>query len=390
MIITAVAAAAASDPLDEKSLAMAKRIIQKVKDQPNPPPSWNMILQVMENSFLAIPDKTSDFYQSSPHEEEARQSALHWLAHEDDGSSSTNISDESYDRGLLQRYALTTIYFATGGDDHWNRCSREKKDPSSAGNANNSICESDDERYLSPTSHLRWDGINGKNEQITWLDLSGRGLRSNTFLPLEVTLLSPSLELFWVSENAGLEGILPNYLDEFQSLVSLSVYKTSVSGSVPESIFSGCTKLNSIRLYKSKFEGTVSSQIGKLVDLKWLWIHENDFTGRVPTEVGQLVKLEGVTLHGNRFDPVIHVDENHRSGGVGLNNIVPPSLCSLKGEILKHLWTDCEEGALTPAFSDEEGEGNTRGIVVNEGVQACVCCTRCFPRKNDGVVVPDK
>eukprot|EP00579_Thalassiosira_antarctica_P012818 CAMPEP_0201934276 /NCGR_PEP_ID=MMETSP0903-20130614/33277_1 /ASSEMBLY_ACC=CAM_ASM_000552 /TAXON_ID=420261 /ORGANISM="Thalassiosira antarctica, Strain CCMP982" /LENGTH=436 /DNA_ID=CAMNT_0048474449 /DNA_START=37 /DNA_END=1347 /DNA_ORIENTATION=+ len=388
-------AAAESDLVDAKSLAMANRILQKVKDYENPPPSWNMILRVMENSFLAIPDNDSNFYQSSPHEEKARERALHWLAHEDE--SSANLSDDGYDRGLLQRYALATIYFATGGDD-WKECSQKKQ----SSNNPDSICESDDERYLSPFSHLKWTGINGKNGQVTWLDLSGRGLNSRTFLPLEVTLLSPSLELFWVSENDQLEGSLPNYLHEFQSLVSLSAYKTSVSGTIPESIYT-LPKLNSIRLYKSKFEGTISTQIGKLAELKWFWIHENEFTGSVPTEIGQLSKLEGVTLYGNKFTPIENKDdtESHitpienKDGNISItpmenkdgksssSSIIPESLCSLKGKHLKHLWSDCEEGALTPALSEDGGK--KAALVVKEGIQACSCCTRCFPRKN-GVV----
>ncbi|KAL7532271.1 hypothetical protein ACHAXR_004531 [Thalassiosira sp. AJA248-18] len=435
------ATAAEADHLDEKSLAMAHRIIQKVKDNENPPPSWNELLQVMESSFLGR-YKYSNFYHK-PLEEKGRQRALKWLAHEDDSSS--NLSDDEYDRGLLQRYALATVYFVTGGDD-WNRCSSsspsQKIMPNTNNNAhdhqpttNNSICESDEERYLSPYSHFKWNGIKGKDGQVTWLDLSGQGLTSPIFLPFEMTLLSPSLELLWVSENEELGGVLPNWLGEFQSLVSLSVYKTSVSGIIPESIYGNLPKLNSIRLYKSKFEGTISTQIEKLVELKWLWIHENEFTGTLPEEIGKLAKLEAVTLHGNKFAPIEENDDVEETSGnkvapikeneageasgnevdsikeddasglkpnvinvvdlfapikenddvktSGLeSNIIPKSLCRLKKISLKYLWTDCEEGALsTSTLTDNEKEE----FVVKEGVMACSCCTRCFPQNTENV-----
>jgi len=355
-----------------KSLALAQRLIAKAKERENPPPSWTYLLEVMERAFLGVSPN-----HHSPREEEARRSALHWLAHED--GSPSELSEESYDQGLLQRYALATAYFATGGDD-WSQCSRKK----TSSNHPNGACESDDERYLSPHSHLKWDGINGKNGQVTWLDLSGRGLTSDAFLPLEVTLMSPSLELLWASENENLGGTLPDYLGEFQSLVSLSVYGTSVSGTIPDSIY-GLKKLASIRLYKSQFQGTISSQIGNLTDLKWLWIHDNKFAGTLPEEVGELAKLEGITLHHNLFSSEV---EN----GVKTNKFVPDSLCTLKkGKILKHLWTDCDERALAQAEDGGvEGKKEAGGIALKEGARACVCCTRCFPPKSEAVAIAEK
>lgn len=331
-----------SEP-DVDEAAIAHRLIQKLKDHEHPPPSWNLLVRVLESSFLAAAPaddhNDSDVDQGAPHEQEARARALHWLAHDDDAA--TVLSAESYDRELLPRYALATVYFATGGDA-WSRCSRPRR-----GAAPETACESDEERYLSPHSHLRWDGVHGKRDgQVTWLDLSGRGLASDAFLPLEATVFSPALELLWVSENERLAGTLPDHLREFTSLASLSVYKTSVAGTIPEFLYTDLPKLNSLRLYKSNFSGTISTQIGNLSPLKWLWIHENELTGSVPSEIGQLGKLEGVTLHGNGF------------------HAIPDSLCGLKEQNLNHLWTDCEEEA-----------------------PVCECCTRCFPRKKR-VAVP--
>jgi hypothetical protein len=44
---------------------------------------------------------------------------------------------------------------------------------------------------------------------------------------------------------------------------------------------------------------------------------------------------------------------------------------------LKHLWTDCEEDAL--GFGQENG--SSEELVIKDGVYACSCCTRCFPKK---------
>ena len=378
--------------LDDKSLAMANRIIQKVKDNVQPDDtsssSWSIMVQVLENSFLGVPmPENNDIYQSSPNEEEGRQRALHWLAHNDEDETLTNISHDEYDMGLLQRYALATIYFSTNGDN-WDTCSQ---------NQEKSSCENNESRYLSPHSHLKWSGINGKNGQVTWLDLTNRNLVSSNFLPYEILLLSKSLELLWLSENIQLSGSIPTYIDEFQSLVSLSIYKTNVGGTLPDSMYN-LSKLTSLRLYKSNFTGVISNRIEKLgTTLKWLWIHENNFTGIVPNEIGKLVKLEGLTLHGNDFTPIIEA-ENKEGGGVNDNvssslksNIIPDAVCKLKAVSLQHLWTDCEDDALVSQPSPVEGGGGGGGgknnnaeemLVIVEGKQACSCCTRCFPRKD--------
>ena len=405
------ASATTTTELDEASITMANRLIQQIQQYETPPPSWNIMLQVLQSSFLNIKPNSDDtnnfskdnnFHVSSPQEEKGRMDALHWLVHEDTvlSNNDNNLSEGEYDRGLLQRYALATIYFSMGGDD-WNRCSQKKqqgdadatviiadndKDTTTTGST--STCESDEERYLSPYSHYKWSGIKGKDGYVSWLDLSDQNLRSYStfFLPLEITLLSPKLELLWISDNPKLSGTLPTYLGEFTSLVSLSVYNTSVAGSIPTTIYTSLSKLNSLRLYKSKFTGSISEDIQNLTGLKWLWLHGNSFTGSIPREIGKLINLEGVTLHGNNFEVVKDTNatiEEEKDGSGSLEvNILPEELCALRKIKMKHLWTDCEDGALIPSTIDGEDEEGLE-YAVKEGVKACSCCTRCFPRNDN-------
>ncbi|KAL9184690.1 hypothetical protein ACHAXT_012660 [Thalassiosira profunda] len=379
---TPLASAAESTQLDDKMLAMAKRLVEKVAEREDPPPSWKAARQVMEHSFLGgapLNDNEKEQYQSAPREEEGRRWALHWLAHED----ISEMSQKDYEAGLLQRYALAAIYFATHGDA-WTRCARKAPSGPASG------CETEEERYLSPNNHKQWDGVHVEGGQVTWLDLSGRGIESETFLPLELTLLSPSLELLWVSENEQLEGSLPEYLGEFRKLKSFSAYKTSLSGPVPESLYD-LPKLESIRLYKSKFNGSISPKVGNVKKLKWFWIHGNQFTGTLPDELGKLENLEGITLHGNKFAPIATKSvENPKkkdwSGGLA-SNIVPDAVCELTvHDNLDHLWTDCEDGSLATVVGEEGG--TKKEFAIKEGAKACSCCTRCFPR-NDGTAVAE-
>jgi len=504
--------------LDVASAAMARRLIKRMKEVQDAAAaaaatndngndvvvrqSWDTLIQLLDHlassSSSSEQNTTTTTLQNIHHhhltQNESRKRALYWLSHQD------TYDQKETGTGFLHRYALAVIYFSLEGDS-WNRCS------SSSHSGTGSIlaaspCPSDNERYLSSTSHRLWDGINGnRDDTITWLDLSNRNVYSEQFLPLEFTLLSPTLELVWISENPDLSGTLPDYMGEFQKLESFNVHKTNVGGTLPTSLYT-LRKLSSLRLYKSNFTGSISSEIGNMGRLKWLWIHENKFTGVVPEEMGGLKKLEGVTLHGNQFVPIVvdkkkeeeevqeeeeeklanellsvqlqreeevvvqkneeeeeeetpkenrnlrrmltDVDEKEGIQLEGLNhhkkmieasdmhkienayedaaktdlqpkpneendadvtqnneekqedestttetqdwtstlkgNIIPESLCSLMTQKkLKHLWTDCEEDAL-----DQNGQdgGSDLDLVIKEGVHACSCCTRCFPKKD--------
>ena len=485
--------------LDVASAAMARRLMKRMKevkaeaekknddddeDDEDGLKSWDTLIQLLDHLASSSSEKEEDnnnnditlenIHHHHLTQNEARKRALYWLSHQD------TYDQKEVGTGFLHRYALAVIYFSLEGDS-WNRCSSASHSGTGSIKAND--CPTDNERYLSSASHRMWDGVNGnRDDTITWLDLSNRNVYSERFLPLELTLLSPTLELLWVSENPDLSGSLPGYMGEFQKLVSLNVHKTSVGGTLPDSLYT-MRKLSSLRLYKSKFSGSISSDIGNMGRLKWLWIHENEFTGVVPEQIGNLNKLEGVTLHGNQFALIvkekveeeegavqdkikqlkeelarrlneatmqeedasnggklrrklIDVDEKEDAKLDGLNhhkgkndvsdtnevkvakedpsktdshpksadkndaegtledkdeqqestetedwksalkgNIIPDSLCSLmQQKKLKHLWTDCEEDSLN------QNQGSD--LVVKDGVHACSCCTRCFPKKH--------
>jgi hypothetical protein len=395
MLVHAVASSSSSSsdvvPLDERSLAMADRLIRKIRERvssssgandapPPPPSSWNdILLPAMTSSFEISRGGIDDASINSipPHEVRARRLAIRWLVEID--KSSSMLSSRRYDDGLLHRYALATIYYATGGDE-WTRCSSS---------SSSSCGEGNDARYLSSRSHLEWDGVNGRDGMVTMLDLGNRGLSSSDFLPPEIVLFCPTLELLWINDNSELRGTLPSYIGEFSNLASLSIQRTSMSGTLPDSIYS-LRKLTSIRMYGSKFGGEISNDIGNLVGLKWLWLHDNDFAGTLPDAIGKLSNLEGTTLHGNRFRHV--VSYNVTKYGVLGSNVIPDTLCNLTDYSLRYLWIDCEEGSVVPAVlvDDEKGrkeavgEGNTTvKFVAVDGIRPCSCCTRCFPRIDD-------
>jgi hypothetical protein len=296
---------------------------------------------------------------------------MHWLTQDEYAHTLIDVATDNQDEAdkkhiqLLQRYALATIYYGTSQYGPWSACAPTSEE--------SSPCDNDEHRYLSPSNHLSWEGINGKGGLITWLDLNTKNLsncRPSTsdnnnhngeydMFPLELSLLSPSLELLWLHSNPFLCGSLPSYIGEFINLQSLSLYSTNMSGPLPQSLYT-IDKLASIRLYKSNFGGSISPELNQMKNLKWFWIHENQFEGTLPN-LGKLNLLEGVTLHGNALD-------TSQSG-----------LCQLLKASLKYLWTDCNNHGVVKKGQE---------WVVVEGEKACECCTRCFPKKQmDAVAV---
>lgn len=353
---------------------MARQLIRHIRSSDLP--SWKQLSHVLEAALLD--ESNGTVAAGEERYNPARRKALHWLSSDEyalslsgvPGGKDGVISNDDRDTThlpLLQRYALATIYFATSaGSSGWSRCSPLMGE---LGSDAETPCESEKTRHLSSSNHLEWDGINGKKRLITWLDLSGRNLSNcddtenigdyrdgadHAVLPLEMTLLSPSLELMWLHSNP-LCGSLPSYIGEFTILQSLSMYSTNMGGTLPTSLYE-LDKLASLRLYKSNFSGRITGDIQKLQNLKWMWIHENQFTGPLPVELRELNGLEGITLHGNRFD-----DTDNSS-----------ALCDLVKNNLKYLWTDCANGSVS-----KKGEE----WVVMEGIKACECCTRCFPKE---------
>jgi hypothetical protein len=310
-------------------------------------PSWIALANILEtvDADGAAPETAAGegLYDS------ARRRALRWLSA--DAYALSLLDDDDPHAKLLERYALATLYYSTS-DSGWSRCGPDDE-----------ACPPE-KRFLSPGNHLDWEGLNGKNDKVTWIDLNSRNLSNGCFssnvfeapaLPLELSLLT-SLELLWLHSNPLFCGTIPPHVTELP-LQSLSLHSTKMSGSLPSELY-GMESLSSLRLYKSRFSGNVTD-LSRLKNLKWAWIHGNEFTGSL-SHVGNMTFLEGITLHGN---------------GVSTTG---SGLCDLMEGNLKYLWVDCREGSVT---KDEDGEWR-----VVEGVEACECCTRCFP-KGDGDAV---
>ncbi|CAB9505241.1 Leucine rich repeat N-terminal domain [Seminavis robusta] len=227
--------------------------------------------------------------------------AVSWIAH-DSFSTGLRLSDPR----LLQRYALATFYFATGGDN-WEQCGRES--PSCSTNP-----------WLTDADSCTWYSL-GCTQQgnVFEVRFPPNGNRLIGSLPAELSLLT-GLKRLLASSN-GIGGTLDAPLAGLSLLEILYLPSNQLSGSIPDSLYS-LTSLNHLTLAENALTGTISPDIEQLVSLKDLFLNNNQFKGPLPGALGQLPSLEKLRIEGNQ-----------------LSGSIPAAVCAQQ---LVTLVVDCE------------------------------------------------
>ena len=141
-----------------------------------------------------------------------------------------------------------------------------------------------------------------------------------------------------------IEGTLPSEIGRMLELREFGVNGCLLTGTVPKDIYLSLDRLWALILQNNQLSGTVSSYIGRMPELSYTLLQKNQFTGTLPTQMGLL--------------------SNAKNIGLNLNNLtgsIPLEVCALRGT-LNRLKADC-----APA-------SNTGQIPVFCPVG---CCTKC-------------
>jgi len=136
---------------------------------------------------------------------------------------------------VLQRYALTSLYFSTSGHG-W----------------------LDQEGWLTPKNVCLWEGIDDCDVEgiVTSMDLEANGLVGT--LPVEITHLR-NIALLDLSDNE-LYGTIPTEFGLFEDLEILRLGGNLIKGQIP-------------------------SELGNVLTLEELYVHFNELDGPVPPEI---------------------------------------------------------------------------------------------------------
>jgi hypothetical protein len=297
----------------------------------------------------------------------AQEKALSWL------KSDPVVEDYSNSKAL-QRFALATLFYATGGAD-W---------VSNTGwlDFNQDECDWFSSAEEAPCSDAG---------QITYLSLLDNGMVGT--LPNELAILTDLLDIHF--ENAGISGTIPTRYGLLSNLSTLRLRGLPLSGSIPKEL-AEITNMDLLLLSANDLVGWIPTELGKLTlltallassnllsgslptelsectQLDLLSFRTNNLTGKLPTELGRLTNLTGVSLYENLFSGEIpsefglleniqfmFLDENDLTGQI------PSELGNLSG--LVELWVSGNQ----LSGSVPEGVCN---LVLNNNLEIVIDC----------------
>ncbi|KAF8028862.1 hypothetical protein BT93_E1512 [Corymbia citriodora subsp. variegata] len=127
-------------------------------------------------------------------------------------------------------------------------------------------------------------------------------------------------------------GKIPGSIFALRNLSQLYVYKTNVSGSIPQAV--SATKLSGIHLSYNNLTGNIPKDFGKLENLSCLNLECNQLSGRIQERISRLPALSDVRLSNNNLSGTIPPDFGKfsplRRFEVAFNNLtgaLPEQLC---------------------------------------------------------------
>eukprot|EP00592_Proboscia_alata_P014158 CAMPEP_0194391742 /NCGR_PEP_ID=MMETSP0174-20130528/117460_1 /TAXON_ID=216777 /ORGANISM="Proboscia alata, Strain PI-D3" /LENGTH=180 /DNA_ID=CAMNT_0039186405 /DNA_START=212 /DNA_END=751 /DNA_ORIENTATION=- len=103
-------------------------------------------------------------------------------------------------------------------------------------------------------------------------------------------------------EGMELTGSIPFEIKGLTKLEFLSLSNNKLGGSIPYDSITSLTDLSHLFLSKNRLAGPAisSSHIGKMVNLRALFIDNNNLSGTIPKSLGSLTLLDKLSIHHNK------------------------------------------------------------------------------------------
>ena len=192
-------------------------------------------------------------------------------------------------------------------------------------------------------------------------------------IPAELAFLSDLVELT-LTRHKSLRGPFPTDLAGLPQLKTLDLSRSALTGSLPSEL-GDFAALETLDLSNNCFVGRdIPSDVGKLSDLKQLYLEDNYIFGSLPSEMGNLTGLIELRLEYNDFSGTVPAEwgalinlERLSLYGNGLQGDLSPIFCNDGVTLLTSLSADCYASA------------NIEAEIL------CQCCTACCIT-NDGSV----
>ncbi|KAL2613569.1 hypothetical protein R1flu_025261 [Riccia fluitans] len=183
---------------------------------------------------------------------------------------------------------------------------------------------------------------------LTYLNVEGNFLQG----PIPPTISAANLTILHLSNNQ-LNGSISEEIGSLLNLVSFNVSNNSISGSIPRSI-GNLTQLEYLLLENNAIEGDVPEEMGNLTSLRVLDMSFNNFSGPLPLSLLLLTNLTSFNVSYNNLSGAIPpfpqaFDDSAFLGNPGFCGVSPFPLCP-------------DFTTPSPALSPTSGNG-TRGLI---------------------------
>jgi len=200
---------------------------------------------------------------------------------------------------MSRRFALATLYYATGGDRTWSNTANWLHPNATECDWYGCACEDSPDiidALALPKNELAGSlpeelGLLGT---LSTLDLS-RNLLSGTVLNALWQL--SGLTSLQLNDNA-LGGRLDSDLARLTRLETLDLSGNVLSGPVPTQV-ALLSQLTDLSLNDNQMRGSIPTELSALTKLVYLFLSNNALTGTIPTELASLPNLRFLLLDGN-------------------------------------------------------------------------------------------
>ena len=155
----------------------------------------------------------------------------------------------------------------------------------------------------------------------------------------------------------GLSGEIPAELGRLSNLRRLYLGDNQLTGTIPSEL-GNLSKLEFLALEDNQLTGTIPAELGRLSNLTYLSLGDNQLTGTIPSELLSLSKLESLALGDNQLTGTIPSELAKLSRlwqlwlpRCGLKGEIPPEL----GQLTKLEYLTLEGNQLTGTIPSELG-----------------------------------
>lgn len=281
--------------------------IEKAPTPTMQPTSVAELLMKQKLETISMTNKTLFDDSGTPYNK-----AYKWMS--SDEISLDAMMNKPNDDVLRERFALAHFYFAMTKNSNWTLCSHYSDGMPVLPGENETICnfiaplQTKGEAYVTKTYNTRWlsnsdvclwGGVFCHNEEIISDSFIGSIEMLNNNLQGTISEqigLLHSLNILLLTNNR-ISGSIPAGFENFTDFFSFRVSNNNLKDDL-EKIFQ-FTTLVELDVSTNQFYGTISTEIGLLRQIRFLFLSNNTLTGSIPTEIGKLNRLDYFSTEQN-------------------------------------------------------------------------------------------